>query len=71
VRDQLEKLVSEMVERGILYDDARREFERRYIARALEASGGSVSAAAERLGVHRNTLTRKVAEYKLSRRRAR
>ena len=71
MRDQLEKLVNEMVDRGILYDDARREFERRYIARALEASGGSMSVAAERLGVHRNTLTRKVAEYQLSRHRPR
>jgi len=67
VRDQLERLVNEMVDRGILYDDARREFERRYIARALEACHGSMSGAAERLGVHRNTLTRKVAEYKLTR----
>ena len=35
MRDQLEKLVNEMFDRGILFEDARREFERRFISRAL------------------------------------
>jgi len=69
LREQLEALVAEMVARGILYEDGRREFELRYISRALEAAGGNVSAAADRLGLHRNTLRRKIAEHRLKVRR--
>jgi two-component system nitrogen regulation response regulator GlnG len=51
-----------MVEKGILYEDAVREFERRYIACALQHAHGNLSRAAERTGIHRNTLTRKIQE---------
>ena len=33
MRDQLDKLVQELLEKGVLYDDARREFEKMFIAR--------------------------------------
>jgi two-component system response regulator HydG len=39
------------------------EVERRYIARVLQAAGGNKSLAAQRLGVSRKTLYRKLAEY--------
>jgi DNA-binding NtrC family response regulator len=67
VRDQLEKLVQEMLERGVLYDDARREFEKVFLTRALQRTQGSVGDAAELLGLHRNTVARKMAEYRLKR----
>ena len=63
MRAQLEALVREMVEKGILYDDARREFERRYILYALEKGDGNIGRAAELIGMHRNTLSRKISEY--------
>ena len=44
---------------------ARAEVERRLIARALAETGGNQSAAAERLGIHRNTLRSKIREYGL------
>ena len=50
MRDQLEKLVQEMLDKGILYDDARREFEKMFISRALQRSKGNVGDAAEMLG---------------------
>ena len=65
MRDQLESLVRVMLDRGVRYDDARREFEKVFITRALERSDGGVSDAAELLGLHRNTVTRKMAEYKI------
>jgi DNA-binding NtrC family response regulator len=65
VRDQLESLVRQMLDRGVRYDDARREFEKVFITRALERATGSVGEAAELLGLHRNTVTRKMAEYKI------
>jgi len=67
VRDQLEKLVQEMLEKGVLYDDARREFEKVFLTRALQRTKGSVCDAAELLGLHRNTVARKMVEYRLKR----
>jgi Fis family transcriptional regulator, factor for inversion stimulation protein len=69
VKDQLEGLVSQMVERGILFDEAVGEFEKRFIKRVLERVDGNQSRAADLLGIHRNTLSRKLVEYKLEHRR--
>ena len=41
------------------------EAEARHIARVLSHTGGQIGAAAEILGIHRNTLTRKMKEYGL------
>ncbi|HEY8549457.1 MAG TPA: helix-turn-helix domain-containing protein [Vicinamibacterales bacterium] len=67
IRQQIDALVREMVAKGILYEEASREFERRFIVVALEAEGGSISKAAERIGMHRNTLSRKMDEYGVKR----
>ena len=54
-----------MVERGILFPDAKREFEKRFIARVLQRHKGNLSRAAEDLRIHRNTLGKKIEEFKL------
>ncbi|PYS94120.1 MAG: hypothetical protein DMF64_02125 [Acidobacteria bacterium] len=46
----------------------RREFERRYITRCLEESGGNVTRAAAILGMHRQSLQHKLRELGLARR---
>ena len=68
ISDRLEKLVEEMVDRGVQFDDAVREFEKRFISRVLGRCDGSLTKSAVRLGIHRNTLTRKIGRYKLRRR---
>jgi DNA-binding NtrC family response regulator len=65
MREQLDRVVAEMVDRGVHYDDAQREFERRFISRVVAACDGNVSRAADVLGMHRNTLARKVAALKI------
>ena len=70
MKDQLEGLVSQMVERGILFDEAIGEFEKRFIKRTLERAQGNQCRAAKMLGIHRNTLSRKIGEYKLEHRGA-
>jgi Fis family transcriptional regulator len=65
VKDQLEALVGQMVERGILLEEAVIEFEKKFIKCALERTGGNQSRAARELGIHRNTLSRKVDEYRI------
>ncbi|HEY2432999.1 MAG TPA: helix-turn-helix domain-containing protein [Vicinamibacterales bacterium] len=67
MRDSLERLVSEMLDKGLHYEDVRREFEKLSITRALQRTKGSLGEAAELLGVHRNTIARKVAEYRIKR----
>ncbi len=59
-----------MVDKGIRYEDAQREFDRRFIARVIQRSDGNLSRAADTLGVHRNTLTRKIKVLKIRRRSA-
>ena len=68
MRDQLDALVGQMVDRGILFDEAINEFEKRFIRRALDRSKGNQSRAARLLGIHRNTLSRKMGLYKLDQR---
>ena len=68
IADRLERLVEEMVDKGVRFDDAVREFERRFIVRMLGKEDGSLTRTADALGMHRNTLTRKMGEYKIKRR---
>jgi Fis family transcriptional regulator len=68
ISDRLEKLIEEMVDRGVRFEDAVREFEKRFIARVLGRCDGSLTKSADALGMHRNTLSRKIAEHKLKRR---
>jgi DNA-binding NtrC family response regulator len=50
------------------FRDDRREFERRYITRCLEETGGNVTRAATILGMHRQSLQHKLRELGLGRR---
>ena len=68
IADRLEKLIEEMVDRGVQFEDAVHEFEKRFIARVLGQCEGSLTKTAECLGMHRNTLTRKMGEYKIKKR---
>jgi DNA-binding protein Fis len=65
LRDQLEALVGQMVDHGILFEEAVGEFEKKFIKRVLDRSNGNQSRAARVLGIHRNTLSRKIGLYKL------
>jgi len=67
MREQLEQLVHEMVTRGIRYDEAQREFEKKFIMQVLLKANGNLGKAADLLGIHRNTLARKMNEYRLRR----
>ncbi len=65
MRDDLGMLVQQMIDRGILFDDAQREFERMFLTRALARTNFNVCKAARMTGLHRNTLSRKMAAYKI------
>ena len=67
LREELEHLIDDMIARGVRYEDAQQEFEKRFITRVLARADGNLSKAADLLGMHRNTLSRKIAEYRLRR----
>ena len=68
ISQRLDELVRDMVEKGVQFEDAVHEFEKRYIARVLGTSEGSLTRAADTLGIHRNTLSRKMTEYRIKKR---
>lgn len=61
IRERLEILIEEMLDGHILLDEARTEFEKLYVQKALERYENHLSNTAAALGVHRNTLSKKVA----------
>jgi DNA-binding NtrC family response regulator len=67
LKDQLDRLVDELVTKGVRYEDAHREFEKKFIAHVLSRADGNLGKAADVLGMHRNTLSRKITEYRLRR----
>jgi DNA-binding NtrC family response regulator len=68
ISDRLDTLVEEMIERGVQFDDALHEFEKRFIAQVLGCCDGSLTKTAVTLGIHRNTLARKIDAYKIKKR---
>jgi Fis family transcriptional regulator len=68
MNEKLDRLIEEMVQRGVRFPEATREFERRFISRVLAGLDGNLSKAADELGIHRNTLSRKMAEHRIKRR---
>ncbi len=66
VRRELDSLVTQMHSSGIRYEDAVREFKKQYVREVLLAHRGNQCKAAEEMGMHRNTLSRTMAELELS-----
>ena len=63
MRARLETLIDEMLEGHILLDEAIAEFEKLYIKKALAKNKEHLSRTAAVLGIHRNTLAKRVALY--------
>jgi Fis family transcriptional regulator, factor for inversion stimulation protein len=66
VRKELDSLVTQMHSSGLRYEEAVREFKKQYLREVLVAHRGNQSKAAEELGMHRNTLSRTMAELGLA-----
>jgi hypothetical protein len=52
-----------MITHGILFDEAVKEFEKNFILKVLDRHNNNLSRAAEALGIHRNTLSKRILEY--------
>ena len=63
IHNRLETLIDEMLEGHILLDEALCEFEKLYIKKAMARHKQHISNTAAVLGIHRNTLAKRVATY--------
>ncbi len=62
MKRELDILVTQMHANGVDYTEAVRQFKKRYIFEVLAHHKGNQCKAAEELGMHRNTLSRTLAE---------
>ena len=69
IKQVLEEIIDEMVAKGIYWTEAVSQFEKLFILRALEKSDGNLSRAAETMGVHRNTLSKKLREHRIDKKK--
>lgn len=64
---QFEQSIALYYSSGILYQEFQRECNKRFIMHVLRACNGNQCRAARELGMHRNTLSRTIAELGLAR----
>jgi Fis family transcriptional regulator, factor for inversion stimulation protein len=65
MRQSFDGLVEHLMGHGFFLEEAVEILEKTLIARTLEATSGNQSAAAKQLGIHRNTLQRKMIQFQL------
>jgi DNA-binding NtrC family response regulator len=65
MKETFETLVDHLLEKGFFMQQAVEILERTLMARALERTEGNRSEASKLLGIHRNTLARKMKTYGL------
>ena len=63
LRNLMENLIEEMLDGQIMLNEAISEFEKLYIQKALARNAEHLSQTANALGIHRNTLSKRVAAY--------
>lgn len=59
----MESLIEEMLDGQIMLNEAMSEFEKLYIQKALLRYKDHLSQTATALGIHRNTLSKRVSTY--------
>ena len=66
MKRELDSLITQMHSSGVSYTEAVRQFKRRFLFEVLAHHKGNQCKAAEELGMHRNTLSRTLAELDMS-----
>jgi DNA-binding NtrC family response regulator len=67
IHQKMEILVAEMVDKGVRFRDALKEFQKLYIECAGRKFEGNKTKMSDALGVHRNTLHNRVKTLKIKR----
>ncbi len=71
MKEKFDGLVGRLLEANIFMQEAIGILEKSMIQQALEKSGGNQCLASKQLGIHRNTLQRKIVEYAIGNGRTR
>ena len=66
MREKFDELVQHFVDKGFFLEEAVELLERSMIERSLTRNAGNQSATSKDLGIHRNTLQRKMVEYQIA-----
>jgi DNA-binding NtrC family response regulator len=64
LKDRLEAICTEMIDRGILFCEAQEQFEKCFIGEVVRRNLGNMTVASVKLGIHRNTLAKRMNHYK-------
>jgi DNA-binding NtrC family response regulator len=67
LKERLETICVEMIDRGILFSEALGQFEKCFIAEVVRRHDGNLVRAAAKLGIHRNTLAKRMNHYQTKR----
>ncbi|HEY3826510.1 MAG TPA: helix-turn-helix domain-containing protein [Bryobacteraceae bacterium] len=65
MKERFDALIDHLANAGFFLEQAVEILEKGMIARALQTTTGNQSEAAKLLGIHRNTLQRKMVEHKI------
>lgn len=66
ISQAFKEIIEKLIYLGITLEEAQKEVEKIYIMRTLESFSNNRSKTARKLGMHRNTLNKKIEEYKLN-----
>lgn len=71
IRPRLEAVIEDMLDGHIMLDEALEEFEKLYIQKAYTRNKNRISHTAAALGIHRNTISKRVNTYRTEERKHR
>lgn len=71
MKESFDALVDYLMKSGLFLEQAVEILEKNMIERALQSTGANQSEASKMLGIHRNTLQRKMVAYDIDGRRPR
>lgn len=63
MKNEMDQLIDRMINGGILFEEATQEFEKQFILKVLSQHNHNLSKAAITLGIHRNTLSKRLEQY--------
>ncbi|HEX4946602.1 MAG TPA: helix-turn-helix domain-containing protein [Blastocatellia bacterium] len=63
MKHEMDQLIDRMIAGGILFEEALQEFEKQFILKVLSRHNNNLSKASVALGIHRNTLSKRLEQY--------
>ena len=69
IRLRLEAVIDDMLDGQIMLDEALAEFEKLYIQKAYTRNKKRITHTAAALGIHRNTISKRVNSYRAQERK--